>query len=150
MILFVIAISLCLKHSSSFWHLVVLLLSSDTFQAQSKHSFIIRLILNELQVLILYKLDAAAADDDDECVGSKQVDAKQFDILLKLFLELSCVVMKKIFTLLFKDYSMKRNGEWSYICSFFSVFRTTFRRWPTSRPVQFTPSTRWVGEWVRP
>jgi hypothetical protein len=26
-------------------------------------------------------------DDDDQCLGSKYVTAKQFDILLKLFLE---------------------------------------------------------------
>jgi hypothetical protein len=129
----------------------VLLLSSDTFQAQSKHNFNTHLTFNELQVLILYKLDAAAADDDDEeCVGSKQVAVKQFDILFKSFLELSFVVMNKNFTLFFKDYSMKRKGEWSYICSLSSVFSTTFKRWPHSHPVQFTPSTRWVGEWVRP
>jgi len=87
MFLFVIAIPLCLKFSSSFCHPVVLLLSTSTFQAQSKHNFIIHLIFNELLALILCKLDDGDDDDDDECIESKQVAAKQFDMLLKLFLE---------------------------------------------------------------
>jgi len=35
-------------------------------------------------------------DDDDQCLGSKYVTAKQFDILLNLFLKWSWVVWKKI------------------------------------------------------
>ena len=58
--------------------------------------------------------------------------------------------MNKIFTLLFKDSSVKRIGEWSYICRLSSVFSATFRWWRTSHPVQFTPSTRSVREWGRP
>ena len=34
-------------------------------------------------------------DDDDQCLGSKYVTAKQFDILLNLFLKWSWVVWKK-------------------------------------------------------
>lgn len=67
-----------------------------------------------------------------------------------MFLDWSCVVLSKIFALFFKDYSVKRIGKWSYICRLSSVFSTTFRWWPTSHPVQFTPSTSWVWEWGRP
>ena len=45
-------------------------------------------------------------DDDDQCLASKYVTAKQFDILLKLFLEWSWVVWKKI-SLFFQHFSMK-------------------------------------------
>jgi hypothetical protein len=66
----------------------VLLLSSITFQAKSKHNFIINLIVYEIQALFLCKpLDGDDDDDDDDndqCMGSKQVAAKQFDVILKL------------------------------------------------------------------
>jgi len=145
MFLFVIAIPLCLRFSCGYGHPLVLLLSSNKLEVQSKHNFIVKLIFNEPRILILYKLD-----DDDECIWSKQVASKQFDLLLTLFLEWSCVAMNKIFTRFFKDYSMKRIGGWSYICRLSSVFSTTFSWWLTSHPFQFTPSTRWVGHWGRP
>ena len=85
-------------------YLIVLLLSPNTFQAQSKHNFIIHLNFNELQILILYRLDDEGGDDHDDndhdvevvfdydndddgdhddddheydvCIGSKQIAAK--------------------------------------------------------------------------
>jgi len=42
------------------------LLSSNKFEAQSKHNFIVKLIFNEPRILTPYKLDND--DDDDECI----------------------------------------------------------------------------------
>jgi hypothetical protein len=58
---------------------------------QSKHNLIIILIDNT-QVLLLCKTvngDDDEDDDDDQCIGSKYVAAKQFDIKLILLLGLT-------------------------------------------------------------
>ena len=66
MFLFVIAIPLCLRFSCGYGHPLLFLLSSNKFEAQSKHNFIVKLIFNEPRILTPYKLDND--DDDDECI----------------------------------------------------------------------------------
>jgi hypothetical protein len=64
-----------LKLSLRYFQPIVLLLSSITFQAQSNQSFIINLIVYEIQVLFLCKpLDG---DDDVDEDNAQYIDSKQ-------------------------------------------------------------------------